>query len=284
MSRGQKIQEVFIQILVFLYALTSFGDLSFRPFLNQLLGLGAVAICLAAIVMHLGNWWRHEKFYQPNILPRFTHMWKFLVGMLAFMFLTFLLSKMSILAPIIQYLYLLIPLIFLYPIRYFWQQRWFQRSTLLAGILLMIYSQIPLSKNDQLHQILNLAVRKNKFGPHLVNQFDKKSLTPAQANDVAWVLTVHPDESLRDYDKAVEFASLGMKKEKREEHTKNLADTLACAYLGQKNKIKAKAIIEKYELSSRESLLEADELCESATVTTRSPASVRKKRKYKYYF
>ncbi len=284
MSRGQKFQEVFIQMAVFLYALTSFGDLSYRPFLNQMLGLGAVLVCLGAMVMHVGNWWRKEKFYQPKTLPRFTQMWKFLVGTCALMFLVFLLCRISFMAPVIKYLYLLFPLIFLYPIRYFWQQHWFQRSALLAGILLMVYSQMAILKNDQLHQILNLAVRKNKFGPHLVDQFDKKALTSSQANDVAWVLTVHPDESLRDYDKAVEFASLGLKKEKRMDHAKNLADTLACAYLGQKNKKKAKIVIEKYELSSRESLLEGDTLCESSAVSSRSPASVRKKRKYKYYF
>lgn len=283
MNRSQKIQEFFIQILVIWFAFSSLASLLHRPLLNRSLAFAAIGICSIAASVHFLNSIFKEKFYKPQPFSKNKKLWKFfLVSVLIF----FGLSLWSLL-PLVGWLFrlgfYLLPLIFIYPMIYFYQSRWYPRVLVLFAVLLITYSHMALLKNDRLHQKMSLMVRSSKgFQPSLVDHFDKSTLTSAQANDVAWILTTHPDESLRDYEKAVEFATIGLRVESRSVEKRNLADTLACAHLGQKNKDQASALIKEYNLVNREGLLISDELCES-TVQARAPASVRK-RKYKYYF
>lgn len=283
MSRSQRIQEFFIQLLVTWFALSSLASLVHRPLLNRTLASIAILVCGAAVLLHVVNSIFNDKFFKPHSQIQNKKLWKFfLVSILIFCGLT-LWSLLPIVGSYFQLGFYLLPLIFLYPMMYFYQSAWYPRVLVLFAVLLITYSHMTLLKNDRLHQKMSLMVRSSKgFQPVIVDQFDKRTLTSTQANDVAWILTTHPDESLRDYKKAIEFASIGLKVETRAVEKRNLADTLTCAHLGQKNKDKAAALIEEYNLVNREALLDTNELCQS-TVRTRAPASVRR-RKYKYYF
>ncbi len=283
MSRNQKIQEFFIQMLVTWFAFSSLASLIHRPLLNRSLALIAIMVCLIAATVHYLNSLLKEKFYKPQTFSNNKKLWKFfLISIVLFIGLT-LWSLLPLVGSFFRLGFYFLPLIFIYPMIYFYQSRWYPRVLVLFAVLLITYSHMAILKNDRLHQKMSLMVRSPKgFQPSLVDHFDKSTLTSAQANDVAWILTTHPDESLRDYEKAVEFATIGLKIESRLAEKRNLADTLTCAHLAQKNKDKAEALIKEYELVNREPLLKSDELCES-TVQARAPASVRK-RKYKYYF
>lgn len=282
MSRNLKIQEFLIQLAVIYFAMSCLQKLYFRPTINWSMGIVSLVIVTGALCLHLWNWRSNDKYFQPQKISNSSELWRFFFKFLFVALVFFMLSFFKSLSFILGLFIILWPLLLLYPVRYYLRNHWYPRALLLIGLIVLSYSQFAITKNDRLHLRLQ-SMRQNpqSFQPLIVSQFDKKSLTPYQANEVAWLLTTHPNEDLRDYQKAAEFAQIGLEREGHPLFAKNIADTLACAYLGQKEKVLAQEVIEKYNLAARESLLETDELCE--TTSRRSPASVRKK-KYKYYF
>lgn len=284
MSRSQKIQEFIIQFFVLWFSFSSLRGISHRPDLNRVLGEIAILFVLFALLIHIANSFFSEKIYQPQRQVAMRPLLKyFLIGFFV-LFVCFVASFVFSLSGVPRLIILLCPLIFLYPIYFFATKKWYPRSALLMALTLIIYSQMAILKNDRLHHALQMySAAPDSFRPEFTDLFDKKSLTPTQANDVAWVLTTHPNESLRDYERAIEFARIGLRLEKHPLQSRNIADTLACAFLGQNKKEEALDIIEQYDLNSREILVENGELCSSDSVPSRSPASVRKRRP-KYYF
>jgi hypothetical protein len=282
MSRSLKIQEFLIQLVVVYFTMSCLQKLYFRPTINWSMGIAALVLVIAALCLHLWNWRSSDKYFQPQKLSNSKELWRFFFKFLAVAVALVFLSFFKAMSFVTGLFVILWPLLLLYPVRYYFRNQWYPRALLLVALIVLSYSQFAFTKNDRLHVQLQ-TMRKNpqSFEPLIVSRFDKKSLTPYQANEVAWLLTTHPNEEFRDYQTAAEFAQIGLEREEHPLFAKNIADTLACAYLGQKDKAQAQQVIEKYDLSARESLLMNDELCESAS--RRGPASVRKK-KYKYYF
>jgi hypothetical protein len=271
-----------IQIAVIYFAMSCLQKLYFRPAINWYIGVSALAVVIGALGLHVWNWRYKDKYFQPQKLSSTSELWNFFFKFLFVVCVVFFLSFIKAFSLLLGLVMILWPLLLVVPLRYYVRHKWYPRALLLGGLVMLSYSQFAFTKNDRLHLRLQ-AVRKEpqSFNPLIVQRFDKKSLTPYQANEVAWLLTTHPNENLRDYETAAVFAQIGLEREKHPVFAQNIADTLACAYLGQKDKVQAQQVIEKYNLSARENLLASDELCESTA--QRAPASVRKK-KYKYYF
>ncbi len=282
MSRSLKIQEFIIQLAVIYFANYCLQRLYFRPAINWYLGLSALVLVTGAFGLHVWNWRFNEKYFQPQKLSNTSELRNFFFKFIMMACVLLFLSFFKTFGLLLGLLVILWPLLLIVPTRFYVRHKWYPRALLLVGLIMLSYSQFTFTKNDRLHLRLQ-SVRKNpqSFNPSIVERFDKKSLTPYQANEVAWLLTTHPDENLRDYEAAEVFAKIGLEREKHPSSAKNIADTLACAYLGQKDKLQAQQVIKKYNLGAREVLLESDELCESPA--KRAPASLRKK-KYKYYF
>jgi hypothetical protein len=284
MNRSHKIQELIIQMALIYYANYSLQSLYLRPTPNWLLGLFGLILIVLAFFVHAANSWFGDKYFQPQKLAQvevlYRYFYKFIFLLVVLFFVGFLFKQFRFFIFAFVFLW---PLILAYPVRYFWRHQWYPRALLLVGIVFIAYAQFAFTKNDRLHlQLKNTPADSYSFLPQIIAQFDKESLTPQQANDVAWLLITHPDETFRDYKKAAEFSKVGLRRESHPDNARNLADTLACAYMGQQKKEQAQAIIEKYNLKARQSLLDNNELCESTV--RRSPASIKSRKKYKYYF
>lgn len=158
----------------------------------------------------------------------------------------------------------------------------FSQSLLVIGMTLIALAYFPIEKNDRVYS--QFFYKKNgrmRINTKIVDEFEKEKLSADQANSVAWLLTVTPDEESRDYQKAVEFASLGLHKTKDKRKIQFIADTLACAYLGLEQKEKALQIVEQYQLEERRTIVEQGDLCEEPGLS-RAPASVRVRKRTDY--
>ncbi|MBY0384920.1 hypothetical protein K2X05_07150 [bacterium] len=275
MSRSLKIQEFFIQIVILWFALLNYKNLNHRPPFNKALAVVAVLIICLSLCIHLWNFLKNDKYFSAQKLTQKQKLWVFLGGSTMFILFS------SFILP--WFFFYLCPLMLLYPAFYFFQHKWFPRAVLLAGLVLVTYSQMSFSKNDSLHMVVRWMTKKpERFNPKIIDSFDKKSLTPYQARDVAFLLVMHPNESLRNYKKAIEFAKIGLKKTPRSIVSYGLADVLTCAYLGEDQKQLAQNVIDQYQVDARQEQLDNNEHCELER-SERKPASVQK-RKNKYYF
>lgn len=275
MNRNLKIQEFVIQSIILFFGLLNYKNLSHRPPLNQLLAAVALLIILSSLLLHLSNFLKNDKYFLAQNLTQKQKLWIFLGSSTVFIFFS------SFVLP--WFFFYLCPLMLLYPAFYFLQHKWLPRALLLIGLVFVTYSQMSFSKNDSLHLVVRWMTKKpERFHPQIVEAFDKKSLTPYQARDVAFLLVMHPNESLRNYKQAIEFAKIGLKKTPHSLLSYGLADMLTCAYLGVDQKKQAQYVIDKYQVVSRQEQLDNNELCE-LNIPERRPASLRK-RKHKYYF
>lgn len=275
MSRSLKFQEFAIQAIILWFSLLNYKNLSHRPPLNKWLAVLAFLIIFCSFLVHLFNFFKNDQYFSAKILTQKHKLWIFFgTSSMFILFSSFILP---------WFFFYLCPLMLLYPAFYFLQHKWFPRALLLTGLVFVTYSQMSFSKNDSLHLAIRWMTKKpERFNPQIVNEFDKQTLTAYQARDVAFLLVMHPNESLRNYKKAIEFAKIGLKKAPHSLLTYGLADTLTCAYLGVDQKKQAQTVIDQYQVEFRQEQLDNNELCELEK-PLRRPASLPK-RKYKYYF
>lgn len=275
MSRSLKIQEFVIQIIILWFAFLNYKNLNHRPPLNKWLAVLAFVIIFGSFLVHLFNFIKKDKYFSAQKLAYKHKLWAFLGASTMFILFS------SFILP--WFFFYLCPVMLLYPAFYFLQHKWFPRAILLTGLVFVTYSQMSFSKNDSLHLAVRWMTKKpERFNPKIVDAFEKKSLTAYQARDVAFLLVMHPNESLRNYKKAIEFAKIGLRKKPKSVVSYGLADILTCAYLGEDQKQLAQSMIDQYQVEARQEQLDNNELCELER-QERRPASVQK-RKNKYYF
>lgn len=275
MTRGQKLQELLIQILVVWFAFSNLVNVSYRPVLNRGLAAAALVIVLSSLVLHLLNLYKTDIFFKASKLGSSKKLWIFFAAGVAGILFCVLFGFMSLLY--------FSPLILLYPMYYFYQHQWFPRAILLFGLMTITYSQMRLTRNDRIHAVVMwMTVHPEKFSAKIIQAFDKKSLTARQAYDVANLLILHPDESMRDYKLGHEFAQLALKKKPNPQFSRKIAYTLACALIGEQKIENARKVASNYKIEDLQSTLESQALCEP--LSSRQPASVVRRKKNKFYF
>ncbi len=275
MTRGQKVQELLIQILVLWFAFSNLVNVSYRPVLNRGLAAAALVIVVFSLALHLLNFYKADMFFKASKLGSSKKLWMFFGASVVGILCCLIFGFMSLLY--------FSPLILLYPIYYFYQHQWLPRAFLLVGLMTITYSQMRLTKNDRVHAIVMwMTVHPEKFNAKIAQAFDKKSITARQAYDVANLLILHPDESLRDYKLGVEFAQMALKKHTNPVFSRKVAYTLACALIGEQKTETARKIASSYNIKDLESTLDSQTLCEP--ISSRQPASIVRRKKNKYYF
>ena len=275
MTRGQKIQELIIQILVLWFAFSNIASLSYRPVINRGLAAMAFVVILSGLILHLLNFFKNDFYFQPQKLSGSKKLWIFfVVGVVSIVFcISFGLTSLLYLSP----------LILAYPVYYFYSHQWLPRAILLIGLISVTYSQMRLTQNDRIHAvILWMSKHPDSFNSAVIKAFDRKTLTARQAYDVANLLILHPDESFRDYKLGLEFAQIALKKQTNPAFSKKIAYTLACAMIGEEKIENARSIASSYKLEGLSDKLESKAHCEP--LSSRKPASVVRRKKNKYYF
>jgi hypothetical protein len=275
MTRGQKIQELLIQILVLWFAFSNIANVSYRPVMNRGFAALAFVIILSGLILHGLNFFKNDAFFTANKLTGSKKLWiSFALGIASIVFcLLFGLTSLLYFSP----------LILAYPVFYFFQHRWLPRGILLMGLICLTYSQMRLTQNDRLHAlILWMAKHPERYNNEVLKAFDRKTLTARQAYDVANLLILHPDEAFRDYKTGLEFAQIALKIPTNPLFSKKIAYTLACAMIGEKKIENARKLASTYKIDDLEETLATNSQCEP--LPTRAPASIVRPKKYKYYF
>lgn len=275
MTRGQKIQELLIQILVLWFAYSNIANVSYRPVINRGLAAVAFVVILSAVILHALNFFKNDAYFKANKLSGSKKLWiSFGFGIVAIVFcLSFGLTGLLYLSP----------LILAYPVFYFLQHQWLPRAILLVGLICVTYSQMRLTQNDRIHAIIMwMSKHPERFNSAVIKAFDRKTLTARQAYDVANLLTLHPNEAFRDYKVGVEFAQIALKKQTNPKFSKKIAYTLACAMIGQQKIENARTVASAYKIEDLQETLATNSLCEP--LQSRMPASTVRQKKYKYYF
>ncbi len=275
MTRGQKIQELLIQILVLWFAYSNIANVSYRPVINRGFAAVAFVIVLSGLILHALNFFKNDAYFSAGKLTGSKKLWiSFAVGIVSIVF--------CLLFGFTSLLYFS-PLILAYPVFYFFQHQWLPRAILLIGLICVTYSQMRLTQNDRLHAVVMwMSKHPERYNNAVLKAFDRKTLTARQAYDVANLLILHPDEALRDYKMGREFAQIALRKPTNPLFSKKIAYTLACAMIGEKKIENARKIASTYKLDDLEETFETNSQCES--LPTRKPASIVRPKKYKYYF
>jgi hypothetical protein len=275
MTRGQKIQELLIQLVVFWFAFSNVANVSHRPVINRGFAALALVIILSGLILHALNFFKNDAYFTAHKLTSSKKLWiSFGVGIASIVFCLFF-GWLSLLY--------LSPLILAYPVFYFFQHRWIPRAILLVGLICATYSQMRLTQNDRAHALVMwMSKHPERYNSAVIKAFDRKTLTARQAYDVANLLILHPDEAFRDYKVGLEFAQIALKKQTNPIFSKKIAYTLACAMIGEKKIENARKVASTYKIDDLEEALATNSPCES--LPSRKPASIVRPKKYKYYF
>lgn len=275
MTRGQKIQELLIQILVLWFAYSNIVNVSYRPVINRGFAALAFVIILSSLILHGFNFFKNDAYFTASKLTGSKKLWISFAAGIAGIFFCLLFGLTSLLY--------LSPLILAYPVFYFFQHRWLPRSVMLVGLICVTYSQMRLTQNDRVHAIVMwMSKHPERFNSAVIKAFDRKTLTARQAYDVANILTLHPDETFRDYKMGLEFAQIALKKPTNPAFAKKIAYTLACAMIGEKKIENARNLASTYKIEDLKEIIETNSQCES--LPSRMPAAIVRQKKYKYYF
>ncbi len=275
MTRGQKIQELLIQVLVLRFSFSNIVNVSYRPVVNRGLAALAFVVILSALILHLFNFLQNDVYFKAIKLGNSRKLWIFFVIGISGIGLCISFGLVSLLY--------LSPLILAYPAYFFYQHRWLPRAILLVGLMCVTFSQMRITQNDRVHAIVMwMSKHPERFNIAVLKAFDRKSLTARQAYDAANILTLHPDESFRDYKMGLEFAQIALTKQTNPVFSKKIAYILGCAMIGEQKLEGARSIASNYKIEALTDILAANSQCEP--LSFRKPASVVRAKRPKYYF